>query len=126
MVSVADGYWIGALGSIGYVGFACTIAFLVVPLFMFSWNRARMSGTGQILLGGLALIVAFHALDVIPNNSFFYLSLAWAGALYSLSQRLRNRPSRRDAGRPASTIKGPRQPPLDVRRRLSPSTPLQS
>jgi hypothetical protein len=90
-VSVTDGSWIIVLGMSGFVGFAGYFSFFLVPLLRFAHCVARMPARAQALLGTLALIVALFAVDLIPNAQSDLLPLAYAGALFTLSNRLRRK-----------------------------------
>jgi hypothetical protein len=87
-ISVTDGYWIILLGGFGFVGFAGFFALMVVPLLRFARNRARMPETSRSLVGALALMVAVFTVDLLPNSLSSFLSIAYAGALFTLSERL--------------------------------------
>ncbi len=88
-VSVTDGQWIIVLGMFGVVGLAGFFALMLVPVFRFVRHRADAPPTSQILLGWLSLIVVIFAVDLLPNATGNFLPMAYAGALFTLSERLR-------------------------------------
>jgi hypothetical protein len=88
-VSVTDGTWIILLGSFGFVGFAGFFSLLVVPLVRFWRNSVKLQPNLLPLLQGLALMVAVFMVDLLPNSSSDFLPVAYAGALFTLSDRLR-------------------------------------
>jgi hypothetical protein len=92
-LSTTDGLWIIKLVSYGYVGLAGCFALLIVPVFRFYRSRPRMPGRMQALASGLAFIVAAFALDLLPNSFYDLLPVAYAGALFSVSARVRRRRS---------------------------------
>lgn len=98
--STTDGSWIIWLGTSGFVGFAARFAMLVLPLFRFARNRARLTQSSQALAAGLAVMVALFSVDLLPNSLWDFLPLMYAGALLTISAP-RSR-SRIGEGSPAS------------------------
>jgi hypothetical protein len=101
--SVTDGEWIIALGSWGYVGHCAFFALLLAPLLRFVKRRADMPVRARVLCSGLAVLVALFVLDLLPNARSDYLSVVYAGALWTLSERLARR-------QPAFPITSPAAP----------------
>lgn len=87
-VTVTDGTWIILLGSGGVVGLVALFAVLLLPLLRFVRAAPRIPPGSRALLEGLALIVAAAALDLLPNSQSDYLPVVYAGALFTLSDRL--------------------------------------
>ncbi len=87
--SITDGTWIVLLGEYGYVGFGGFFLLLVLPMLQFVRVRTRMPHASQVLLGGLALILAVCAVDLLPNSRSDYLSTVYAGALLAVAGRYR-------------------------------------
>lgn len=87
-LSVTDGYWIITLGNNGFVGFCGFFALLIVPLVRFARRRRGMPASAEILVGTLALMVAVFTVDLLPNARSDYLPVAYAGALFTLSETL--------------------------------------
>jgi hypothetical protein len=106
-LTIVDGQWVLMLGTLGYVGFAGFFAFLLVPIFRFARNERRLSPTARLIGGTLTLMVAFCALDLIPNSRQDFLSFTFAGALFALS-----RARRASARAPDASGRGP---PPDAR-----------
>lgn len=85
--SVTDGEWIIQLGTWGYVGHIAFFSMLLLPLVRFLRRRRRMPPR-QLALGSmLALLVALFVLDLLPNARSDYLSLLYAGSLWTLAER---------------------------------------
>lgn len=88
-VSVSDGQWIIVFGMFGLVGLVGFFAFFVVPVLRFVRHRAAMPPSSQALVAALALVVVIFAADMLPNALSDSLPMAYAGALFTLSQGLR-------------------------------------
>jgi len=89
-LSITDGDWIIRLGSFGYVGFLGFYLLLLAPVARFVlWSR-EMTRADQALLGGLAVMVAFLVLDLLPNSLPGFTPIVYAGALHGLSRRYRS------------------------------------
>ena len=91
-VSVTDGYWIIVLGSSGLIGLAGFLALMVWPILRYVRLRPRMTPRAQVLLGTLALLLSVSTLDLLPNSRSDFLPMAFAGALFTLSERLARQP----------------------------------
>jgi hypothetical protein len=85
--SVTDGEWIIQLGTFGYVGHIAFFTLLMLPLLRFLRRRRRMPAREQALCSMLALLVALFVLDLLPNARSDYLSILYAGALWTLTER---------------------------------------
>ncbi len=80
--TITDGYWIIILGKRGVVGFLCTFGLLVIPVIVAQRRIPKIPETGdRVLVAGLSLVLAIHALDLIPNGLFSFLPFFFAGAL---------------------------------------------
>jgi O-antigen ligase/polysaccharide polymerase Wzy-like membrane protein len=92
VVSVTDGEWIIALGISGAVGFASSFALLVFPIVL---ARRRLKNIDDLLerrlVASLSLIVAFTALDLIPNGLFSSYPYFLSGALLAATSAPRVR-----------------------------------
>jgi hypothetical protein len=84
-LSVTDGYWIILLGCFGYVGWAGFLALFAGPLLRFVRRQGSMPREAAQVLAVFALVVAFFALDMLPNAPWDSLPLLYAGALWTLS-----------------------------------------
>jgi hypothetical protein len=116
-VSVTDGYWIILLGSSGVIGLGGFLALMVWPILRYVRCRARMTPPAQLLLGALALLLSISTLDLLPNPRADYLPMAFAGALFTLSERLAR------ARHPSSRQHDPRWGSLPLWRRLEAQEP---
>lgn len=83
--SVTDGMWIVYLTSHGYVGVAVLFSFLLVPVFLLSLRWSALSPGARRLASSLALVVAFFAVDCIPNSIFNPLPFLFAGVVYRIA-----------------------------------------
>ncbi|MBD2750171.1 hypothetical protein IC232_26245 [Microvirga sp. BT688] len=91
IISVTDGYWIIMIGAWGYLGFFCFFALMVLPLWRFAWHCRRMSRSEQAAASCLALILALFTFDLLPNSRSDYLSVVYAGILWTVSERFSRR-----------------------------------
>jgi hypothetical protein len=81
---IPDGHWVLILGSRGLVGFLSDFGLLVIPILVAARRLRRVQDRqAQILLAGLALIIALRLVDLIPNGRWTSLPTFLAGALYS-------------------------------------------
>ncbi|MFT5731346.1 MAG: hypothetical protein ACJAZN_000078 [Planctomycetota bacterium] len=88
---VTDGAWTLFLGTRGAVGFAALFGMILLPVLILFWRFNQVqSRDDQLLLGGLALITSFYALDLFPNGLFNYLPLFFAGALHGATEGIIN------------------------------------
>ena len=94
-MSVTDGAWIVLLGAFGAVGMVATFTLLLVPVLRFVWHRRRIPKQSRVLLGSLALMVMLLIVDMLPNARSDGLILVYAGALLTLTGRLRQTAARR-------------------------------
>jgi hypothetical protein len=80
-----DGYWIIIFSMRGAVGLACAFLVLLIPVFM-ALRRLRKipDKREQLLLGGLALMVAVTVLDLLPNGLLLTYPYFLAGSLLGL------------------------------------------
>ena len=80
--SVLDGYWIIRLSENGIVGFATSLAPLLLPIW---WSRRLLpkisDEKNQRLVAGLAFVLALLALDLIPNGLWAFYPFLIAGTL---------------------------------------------
>jgi hypothetical protein len=90
-ISVTDGEWIIQLGAFGYVGHLTFFSMLLFPLFRYLRLRKKMAPRQQNLCTLLALLVALFVLDLIPNARSDYLSLMYAGTLWTIAERFTRR-----------------------------------
>ena len=82
-VSIRDGDWIISMGDWGAVGFVSKFLFLMLPVFRL--RKLIVAVPTQIerrLLSTTALIVAFYALDLLPNGNYHILPFVLCGALH--------------------------------------------
>ena len=88
--SITDGFWIIVLGSFGIVGFVGHFGLFAFAVYRgASALKLAQSQNDAIYLAALALIIAVHAIDFLPNASnspWFWLLL---GAMYGRVEQLR-------------------------------------
>jgi hypothetical protein len=80
-LSVTDGEWIVQFGTLGWFGYLSLFGLFVVPIW-----RARSVVRGPVtqnamVIGGLALLLAVNALDLIPNSDLRPITYLLAGAI---------------------------------------------
>jgi hypothetical protein len=95
--TVTDGQWIIVLGMFGYVGHVIYFTMLLLPLMRFLRSYRKMPSKDQQLCAMLALLLASFVLDLLPNAFSDYLTLVYAGMLWTLSEvfrRKRPKPSK--------------------------------
>jgi hypothetical protein len=102
--TVTDGQWIIVLGCFGYVGHVLYFTLLLMPLLRFLRSYKKMSGRDRALCSMLALLLAAFMLDLLPNAFSDYLTIVYAGMLWTLSEvfRRRPRPSKASSRKPLS------------------------
>lgn len=109
LIRAADGFWVIQLGQRGVVGLGLTIGLLVWPLFRAVRRLPRVTDPrAHALLGGLALIVAIRAFDMMPNGMYGVLPFFLAGALFGVTDW--SPTSRRGAPRAARDRSAPPRP----------------
>jgi hypothetical protein len=89
--TVTDGQWIIVLGCFGYVGHVLYFTILLLPLLRWLRSYKKMPTRDQLLCSMLALLLATFVLDLLPNAFSDYLTLVYAGMLWTLSEVLRRR-----------------------------------
>jgi hypothetical protein len=88
--TVADGFWIITMGSRGMVGFIGIFGLLAASVFLAARAFPHIpNGRNRAMLAGLALIVAFSLVDLLPNGRFSYIPIFLSGALAGLARGLR-------------------------------------
>lgn len=90
ILSIPDGRWVITLGSFGWTGFIAEFGLLALPLFLLmSKFRAVRASHVSPIFGGLALILGFNMIDLLPNATLTPLSWLLSGALLGYYQSLR-------------------------------------
>ncbi len=86
-LSITDGFWIIWLGERGVVGFTLAFGLLTAPIVV-AFRRTRRIGQARlrVMVEALALVVAIHAVDLLPNGLFSQLTFFFAGALWGVAQ----------------------------------------
>lgn len=81
-VTVSDGYWVIVIGSLGLVGFASFFLLVLWPVFVTARRLPRIRApSDRALIGATALIVAVHAIDLLPNAHASAFAIFLAGSL---------------------------------------------
>ena len=84
-ISVTDGEWIIRLGMRGIFGYVGSFGLLLFPVLMARRRTTKIHDpTDRRIMGGLALLVAANAVDLLPNGLFNNLPFLYAGALAGL------------------------------------------
>ncbi|MCS6760301.1 MAG: hypothetical protein MO852_16260, partial [Candidatus Devosia euplotis] len=84
-ISVTDGTWVIMLGRGGIVLYVLVFSMFWIPVYAAFKKLKTLRTRDAHMLSGLALMVAFHAADLLPNSLMDLLPLVWAGALMSIS-----------------------------------------
>lgn len=77
--STWDGAWIIFIATFGWLGYLARFGLLAMPLLLLGFKRRRL-GLNQAT-SGLALILAFNLIDLIPNASLTPIIFLISGAL---------------------------------------------
>ena len=89
-MSLTDGYWIITMGQFGFVGFLAIFGLLALTVFRAaSALRFTDSARDRINLAALALIIAVHVVDLLPNAGLSPWSWLLTGALLGRAEALR-------------------------------------
>lgn len=85
MTSIIDGMWVIEVTTWGVVGFVSLFGLLLYPIYR-AYRQIPLIKLPRerTLLSGLAMIVAFYVIDLVPNSSIGCDLTMLAGALYSL------------------------------------------
>lgn len=102
--SVTDGQWIITLGTFGYVGHSLYFTFLFLPLFRFLRHYKRMPRRARALGSMLAMLLAVFMLDLLPNAFSDYLTMVYAGMLWTLSEVLARKRTPRPVEEPEPVL----------------------
>lgn len=94
-LSVVDGMWIKTLGSGGLLWYATIFGTVLMPIFSAKASAARLPRASDELklLSGAMLVLAFGALDLLPNSMFHPLPFLLAGAIQGYCSNARGGPS---------------------------------
>jgi hypothetical protein len=96
-----DGFWIIMFSMRGAVGSACAFLLLLVPVFQSMRKLRRIPDKkDQLLLAGLAVMVAVSVADLLPNGLFLTYPYFMAGSLMGLLKTLTSPQSRPAPGDP--------------------------
>lgn len=82
-VSIVDGYWVGIIGTAGWIGFLALFGFMAMPVYLII---RRYKGEEQANLSpitsGLTLLLAINMIELLPNSTLFPWTWLIAGALW--------------------------------------------
>lgn len=98
-ISITDGEWVTHLGSRGSVWIIGWFGILVWPVMM-AWRAVKKvtDGHEKVILGILALGLAIHGVDMLPNSSFNKMLYFLAGAVVGAVRTLSKPPTAEEAG----------------------------
>lgn len=85
-ISVTDGAWIIEYGTFGWTGYLSLFGLLAAALFSAARRTTNELSAGNIARGGLALLLAVHIIDSIPNATDMSLVFLIAGCIATKSQ----------------------------------------
>jgi hypothetical protein len=80
-VSITDGQWVIQIGIYGWFGYFALFGLLAVAIFGAYRQLGNQVTPTSISLGGLALILGVHVIDMIPNATAMSLTLLLAGTI---------------------------------------------
>lgn len=100
-ISILDGYWVGVIGTAGWVGFLSLFGFLAIPVFLIL-RRYRGKETANLspLTSGMCLLVAANMVELLPNSTLFPWTWLMAGALWGHAVKEFRQAEAEDAPRP--------------------------
>lgn len=88
-VSVTDGRWIIVIGIGGWFAYIAEFGLLALPLLMLRRRARSLPDIDEVpYLGGLALILAFNMVDLIPNATLIPMTWLISGALLGYAEKL--------------------------------------
>lgn len=83
ILTIPDGGWVLSLGTYGLVGWFSQMAIMAGPvLYALYLRRADKLAVYSPHISTVALILAFNAVDMIPNDTMTLLTFIMAGALW--------------------------------------------
>ena len=105
--SITDGVWILQIGMLGVVGFVAGFGVILWPILSALRAIKRVPLRDELLVAGLALILAFNAVDQIPNWTLSPFTVFLGGILMNVSRSLRPVPRARRAADDEGTDRSP-------------------
>jgi hypothetical protein len=106
-----DGFWVIQIATRGAVGFVAIFGMLCLPVWRAARTCARLSDRrDRSIVAGLALIVAFWGVDLVPNACIDAYLVFILGALAGTERFLRD-PAPDLEPAPRADIVGPREAP---------------
>ena len=86
---VQDGHWIAVFGQQGFIGYACYFTMMLWPVVQ-AWKRMRrvQAHPDRAMLVGLAVMVTFMAVNLLPNMELPNLHAFFAAGLAILSREI--------------------------------------
>jgi hypothetical protein len=99
-VTVSDGYWVIVIGSLGVIGFAGFFLLVLWPVFTAARGLPRIRAPAdRVLVATASVIVALHAVDLLPNAHVSSFAVFLAGGLHGTVRAWR--PARVSSAAPA-------------------------
>jgi hypothetical protein len=88
--TIADGAWIIALGTYGWLGYLVEYGLLSLPLILLAREALARQGAAPLspFAAGLALMLAANMVDMLPNATLIPFTWALAGALLGYAEAL--------------------------------------
>jgi hypothetical protein len=106
---VPDGFWIGMIGGKGLVGYLLSFGLIIIPIWRARAALGKLTDArDKILLGALALMMVFFAVDQIPNETVDPYMLFLVGVLAGLPRGLTPPQPVAEANQPYPTQRLPR------------------
>jgi hypothetical protein len=116
---IQDGQWIAVFGTQGLAGFLCYFGLMLVPVVAAARQMRHVKHRReQVMLAGLAFIVAMCSLNMLPNMQLPYLQFVFAMGLGVLMKELPKQTRAADSKRPSQAPETPELPSRPPRRGL--------
>jgi hypothetical protein len=80
-VSITDGGWIIVFGSYGWMGYLSLFGLLTFPVLRLNLIDKQNLDKDQLVVAGLAIILAINIFDMLPNNNISAVTFMIAGSI---------------------------------------------
>jgi hypothetical protein len=90
-LTIPDGAWIIQIGTYGWLGYIAQFGILALPVWLLAREALARGGQGVSRhAAGLALILAFNMVDLLPNATLVPVTWMIAGAILGHAEALRH------------------------------------
>ena len=101
ILTTTDGRWIITVGVYGWAGLLAEFGLLLLPIFLVRWRGGQAAALPP-WVGGVAIILAVNAVDMVPNATLTPMTWLFAGALLGYAEQLET--ARRRVKAPLRTV----------------------